>query len=301
MEDFYIHRINQSVDFINKHLDQDIKIAQLAEAAHFSLFHFQRIYKSLKGETPYETILRLRLEKSIFMLKHHKRMKINEIATETGFSSNENFSRQFKQRFGHAPSYIRKHPDLLNSRIYQESKPNDFHLAYEESRRLPLSHFNVEIKKLPPMTTALICAQFGADGSGLVEAYEKLMSWYESTGKQRTGSRRFGMSIDDPDVTPANFYRYDFAVAMENDFKEETLIKRVEIPGGLYAILHCQGDITKVAQAWDFLYKEWLPNSRYTPRHFPAIEEFLKGPEQIGWSAFDILCKIPIEKITSKK
>lgn len=297
MENFYLTRINKALGYINSHLAEDIKVAQLAKAAHFSTYHFQRLYKSIKGETPYDTILRLRLEKSIFYLKHHPQKRIFEIASEVGFSSAENFSRQFKERFDHSPSQLRKQPELLNSRIYQESEENDFHLAYEESRKLTSITFEVEVQDLAPIDTGQIRAVFGADGSGLVEAYEQLMIWFEQSGESRTGSRRFGMSMDDPDVTPANFYRYDFAVAIEYEFKGEGLIEPVKIPGGLYAILHCQGDITKVAQAWDYLYKVWLPQSGYVPRHFPAIEEFLKGPEEIGWETFDILCKVPVEKI----
>ena len=144
---------------------------------------------------------------------------------------------------------------------------------------------------------ALIKAVFGADGSELVAAYEQLMSWYESMGKQRTGSRRFGMSVDDPEVTPANLYRYDFAIAMEGSFETTAPIEKRVLPGGFYAVLACQGDLVKVAQAWEYLYQVWLPDSGYVPRHYPAIEEFLQGPEQIGWEQFDILCKVPIEKI----
>lgn len=297
MDDYYSIRINKSVDFINQHLGEDISIASLADVAHFSSYHFQRVYKAIQGETPYETILRLRLQKAVFHLKHHKKMRIGEIANEVGFPSAENFSRQFKDRFGHAPSHLRKNLELLNSRIYQENNPNNFHIACDESQNQPTKDFNVEIHESPAIQTALIKAVFGANGSGLVEAYEQLMTWYESKGNHRTGSRRFGMSIDDPGATPANFYRYDFGVEMTEKFQAEGLIEKLEIPNGLYAVVHCQGDILKVNQAWDYLFKTWLPQSTYVPRHFPAIEEFLKGPEEIGWETFDILCKIPIEKI----
>ena len=224
-------------------------------------------------------------------------MKIGEIAHEVGFPSSENFSRQFKERFGHSPKHLRNNLDLLNSRIYQENKDNNLHLANNESRNQPKPVFEVEVQDSLPIQSAHIKAVFGADGSGLVEAYEQLMTWYEGLGYNRIGSRRFGMSIDDPDATPANFYRYDFSVEIEDSFQPEGLIEKVEIPSGLYAVVHCQGDIIKVGQAWDYLFKTWLPESGYVPRHFPAVEEFLKGPEEIGWEAFDILCKIPIEKI----
>lgn len=296
-ENYYLTRINQVSNHINEHLQEELSIAKLADIAHFSSFHFQRIYKAFKDETPYETISRLRLEKAVFLLKHHLKLRIQEIALQVGFGSVENFTRQFKQRYGFSPGKLRKDPELRNSRIYQEKPEKDFHLAYEEGRKSAPVDFEVEVLHLPAIPVALIKAVFGADGSELVAAYEKLMSWYETQGFERTGSRRFGMSVDDPEVTPANLYRYDFAVAMDRGFTPSELIESAEIPGGLYTVLSCEGDLTKVAQAWDYLYKYWLPQSGYVPRHYPAIEEFLKGPEQIGWQQFDLLCKIPIEKI----
>lgn len=294
---YYQSRINLALKYIDDHLADEIRVNDLAHEAHFSSFHFQRIYKGLIDETPHETLLRRRLERAAMLLKRDKRLKIKEIAMEAGFGSVENFTRQFKQRYQITPGQLRKDPEIQNSRIYQEKPEQDFHLAYEEGRKRAAVAFDVEIKELNPIPVALIRAVFGQDGSALVAAYEQLMSWYEARGHHRTGSRRYGMSIDDPDVTPANLYRYDFAVGLEDAFEPEGLIEATEIPGGTYAVLACQGDLATVAQGWDYLYKSWLPTSGYVPRHHPAVEEFLKGPEQIGWEQFDLLLKIPIEKI----
>ena len=48
----YQIRINQALAYLNQHLHQKIKINELARQANFSVFHFQRIYKLLQGETP---------------------------------------------------------------------------------------------------------------------------------------------------------------------------------------------------------------------------------------------------------
>lgn len=299
-DNYYQTRINQAVKLISQHLDEEIRIKDLAQEAGFSAFHFQRIYKAITSETPHETVLRLRLEKGAFLLKRHPQLRVQDIAMESGFGSVENFSRQFKKRYHITPGQLQKDPALQNSRIYQESTSKDFHLAYEQGRERALPGFEVTLEKLPEVTVAMTRAVFGQDGSALLSAYEVLMKWFESHGGTRLGSRRFGMSVDDPEVTPANLYRYDFAVAMSADFEEQDLIEKGTIPGGWYAIVHCQGDLPKVAQAWDFLYKSWLPQSGYVPRHFPAVEEFLKGPEEIGWESFDLLCKVPIEKINNE-
>ena len=295
---YYQKQINKALDFINDNLSEEIRINQVAKAARFSEFHFQRIYKALQNETPYETILRLRLEKAVFLLKHFSKKKIIDVAIECGFESTENFSRQFKLRYKHTPSQFKKDKTLQNSRIYQEKVDFDFYNDRESKQAGDLREFEVSIETLPKIDVALMKAIFGKDGSILIKCYEDLISWANENGINTKGElTRFGMSIDDPQVTPANKYRYDFAIKIDREIKPIGIIELSEIPGGKYATIHCIGKLKDVGEAWNFLYKKWLPESDYFPRHFPAIEEYIKGPEEIGWDDFNIKCRVPIERI----
>lgn len=293
----YFESLNRVLQYIDAHLGDDLHLQQLAQLSHFSPFHFQRIFKALVGENPYEYILTRRLEKAIFLLKHRPSVSVTTIAYNCGFPSPENFSRQFKSRYGFTASQFKKDKDLQKSKIYQEDNPRSFYLVYEESRKKASVEFPVEIRKEPAIPVALIRASFGADGTALLEAYYELMEWAESVSMPVSDLRRFGMSIDDPNVTPSQRYRYDFAVANPAGKKVSGRVEEGEIPGGLYASLHCIGDLQRVAQAWDFLYRSWLPESGYVPRHYPAVEAFLKGPEEIGWDQFDMRCSVPIRKL----
>ena len=46
----YIARINRVLDYIDHNLDQPLLLAELAEVAHFSPFHFHRIFRAMMGE-----------------------------------------------------------------------------------------------------------------------------------------------------------------------------------------------------------------------------------------------------------
>lgn len=300
-ETYYQQRINKAVAYLSENLHDDIRISTLANVANFSVFHFQRIYKALQNETPYETLLRLRLEKAIFLLKYRKNLKISEIAFDSGFASAENFSRQFKARFGCSASAFRKNKELQNQKIHRKKSPDDFYHSIEESRQVPGPSYEVTIEKVETISVALIRAIFGTDGMILVQRYQELMAWAQSHDLPFQGPRmRFGMSVDDPEVTPANHYRYDFALRVAEKPPLEGLIEYSQIPGGNFATIHCQGKLTDVAQAWDFLYKVWLPESGYIPLHHPAIEDFIQGPEEIGWEDFNLKCRIPVVKMKDK-
>lgn len=64
----YIHRINRVVDYIEAHLDDEHSLETLSQVAHFSPFHFHRIFKALTGETVNNYVKRIRLQKAGSML-----------------------------------------------------------------------------------------------------------------------------------------------------------------------------------------------------------------------------------------
>lgn len=294
---YYASRINKVLNHIDANLSEDLNIKQLAEISGFSLYHFHRIFKAITGESPYDSLFRLRLEQAVFLLKYRTDLSIAEVGYDSGFSSPENFSRQFKARFQMSPGTFRKDKTLHNSRIYQEDHPEDFYLRIESSRDLDSQDFVVEIERLPEIPIAYSKAIFGADGTGMVEKYLELMEWAMYHKIKTTGElTRFGMSIDNPEVTPASKYRYDFALTIDRPYPESGNVSFGTIPEADYATVHVIGKLEQVAQAWDFLYKNWMPNSDYVPIHYPAMEEFVKGPEEIGWENFDLKCRVPIIK-----
>ncbi len=48
----YIARINGIMEYIEQHIDQPINLYAMAQIAHFSPFHFHRIFTVMVGETP---------------------------------------------------------------------------------------------------------------------------------------------------------------------------------------------------------------------------------------------------------
>ncbi|MCU6498360.1 AraC family transcriptional regulator [Rugamonas sp. A1-17] len=55
--------MNRVLNYIDAHLDQPLELAQLADVANFSRFHFHRIFQSWMGETLGDYARRRRLEK----------------------------------------------------------------------------------------------------------------------------------------------------------------------------------------------------------------------------------------------
>ena len=55
----YREEIKAAIDYIEQHLDQEIRVDNVAAAAGFSKYHFQRTFKSKTGLAVYEYIQKM--------------------------------------------------------------------------------------------------------------------------------------------------------------------------------------------------------------------------------------------------
>jgi AraC family transcriptional regulator len=60
----YRQRMLAVLVHIQRHLDADLSLEELATVASFSSFHFHRLFHSLVGESVKEHVRRLRLERA---------------------------------------------------------------------------------------------------------------------------------------------------------------------------------------------------------------------------------------------
>lgn len=95
----YISRINRVLDYIESHLANSLTLDELANVAKFSKFHFHRIFSSFIGETVFEFIQRIRLERAADMLKTAPNKSITEICYDCGFINQSSFAKIFKKHF----------------------------------------------------------------------------------------------------------------------------------------------------------------------------------------------------------
>jgi transcriptional regulator GlxA family with amidase domain len=78
----YISRINKTFDYIESNIEKPMTLEELATVANFSKFHFNRIFQSIVGETPFQFILRVRLEKAATFILTNKNESISEITNK---------------------------------------------------------------------------------------------------------------------------------------------------------------------------------------------------------------------------
>ena len=52
-----------------------------------------------------------------------------------------------------------------------------------------------------------------------------------------------------------------------------------------------------MGRVWQYLYRCWLPASRYEPGDSPAMEIFLSLPETLDSERFDLYACVPVREI----
>jgi AraC family transcriptional regulator len=102
----YSERVQRVVEYLAEHLDDRFDLEKLARLAHVSPYHFHRIYRALLGETAYETIRRLRLNRAALDLLDDK-LSIERTAHRVGFACQAAFTRAFRAEYGTPPARYR--------------------------------------------------------------------------------------------------------------------------------------------------------------------------------------------------
>ncbi len=89
-------------EYIHAHLDQNISLADLANVAQLSEFHFARLFKQTTGLPPYQFVIHQRVERAKRLIAEG-RLSLAQIAVDVGFSDQSQLNRHFKRVVGVTP------------------------------------------------------------------------------------------------------------------------------------------------------------------------------------------------------
>jgi AraC family transcriptional regulator len=273
----YISRINHVMEYIEHHYNEPINLEVMAELAHFSPFHFHRIFTVLIGETPANFFQRIRIEKAVQQLKDYPRKSISDIAFDCGYSSMALFSRTFRKHFGLSASEFRRQekPMMVKNGVYYSkmgqpmSKKSKIIVAANEElcpinyKQLIFMETKIIVKEMPEMQV-IFCRHTGAFDQ-IKQAYGKLMQFAGPRGLLNApDTKTLTVYHDDPSVTEIEKVRQSACLVVNQEVKVEGEIGKMTIPGGKYAVGHFEIFVHEFEQAWNTMCV-WFTESGYEP------------------------------------
>jgi AraC-like DNA-binding protein len=101
-----LEKLEKVFDYINGNYSQKIELHTLAELAYMSPNYFSTFFKQSTGFTPIEYLNKMRISKSIEMLRETD-FSVAQIAMDCGFNNLANYNKIFKQLTETTPTRIR--------------------------------------------------------------------------------------------------------------------------------------------------------------------------------------------------
>lgn len=275
----HIQRINKAFHYIEQNLDSALSLTAVAEVAHYSAFHFHRLFRLMTGESLNQYINRKRLEKCASILFRHQEQSVAEIYLKYGFTSNSSFTRSFKKHYGMSPTDFRRlSPDGYSKIGITESK-NGQNQAYfqkylysiDELIKWIIMNAKPEIKEVPDMTLAYV-TQIG--DPGLDEAFNKLIKWARPKGLMDDPEvKLLKVYHDSFKVTDAQKVRMSAAISVENPIKPDGEISPMKLSPGRCIVANFEITPDQFEKAWTSLFV-WMNEHGYAKADIEPFEVY---------------------------
>ncbi|MGX2946570.1 helix-turn-helix transcriptional regulator [Enterococcus alishanensis] len=292
--------IQQTIDYIEDHLQQDLRAIDLAKMAHLSPFYYQRLFKRLVGRSFSEYVKLRRLAKASQLLLETDH-RILDIAIKTGFQSHAVFTKAFKSAYGLTPEKFRQERPLLN----QVAKP-ELRLMYtdvDENVPLITSQMVLEIQRhtitvpetyLGFIGDLSIASHIPIAGATGIDGPAKLWKKFHRVKKNYPvilpdGPELGASFLKDQSIDPTTLGKdasFNYFAGGKSDGTLVPDLAEWRMEPGEYVVCHFEAEDLKTATmqhidtALKYLLEIWLPAHKIHIAPF-SVEKYLLSTEQI--------------------
>ncbi len=268
----WIERLNESINYIEEHINEEIDYEQVAKVACCSTHHFQRMFAYMANIPLSEYIRRRRMSLAAVELQSGEK-KIIDVALKYGYASPTAFNRAFQSIHGVAPSAVKKSGTPLRAFLpisFKVTIKGVEELNYRIEKKEPfrivgISHpLHKEVEKNFEISPQM-WQKAATDGT-----IEKLASIADS---QPMGI--LGVSLCD------DFEQWRYYIAAASTKPINQAFEEYIVPSFTWAIFTGEGRMPEAIQELEKrTVTEWLPTSGYEYDNGPDIEVYLNADLQ---------------------
>ncbi len=277
-----IASICRALDFVEAHLKEEITVADMADAAGYSLYHFCRMFNSLVHHTPYDYLMRRRLSESARDLVESDK-RIIDIAFDYRFNSPETYSRAFKRMFGTQPSQWKElgwlDERFLMSRLTRE------HLEHVNAGE----YLRPVLEGRDAFRAAGVMTLVEDGGETISRLWEILARELEGI----EGAEYYGITWYPVSWEKSGFFYMAGVEVTAMDSANPALVVKAIPPLKCARFIH-RGSRGDLQLTLDYIYQTWLPKSGERLA-YPLEIEYYGQDMSAAWRDAELEVYIPIE------
>ena len=294
-----IARLNVAIQFIEENLETKLNLLIIAEKAHFSPFHFHRLFSVIVGETVNNFIIRKRIEKAASYLLHQKEKSITEVTEAVGFGNLSSFSKAFKKFYGISPNQFKEEsPDKFSKICKTESKKGQVKVTFEQyicsiNNALDWLQMNAktEVKIVDKLNLAYISHKGKIEDTAL--AFDKLVKWAGPKGLLNNKTKMVAIYHDSPKITDPNNIRTSACIVLDKPLKTEGEVNLRTIEATKCIVSRFEITLSEFQQAWESSFV-WMVENGYKKSEVNPFDIYYNNAAEHPENKFIVDLCIPI-------
>lgn len=249
----YHDQILIAVKYIEAHIYEDVTLAQVADAAGFSRYHFSRIFRSVTGRTFNDYMRRRRLTLASKLLLDTDD-RIIDIAFRCKYASQEAFTRAFVLLYDRSPLVYRQEGverNFMNKVMLTEE------ILIEKGGALEM---------VPEIQKRDSIMMVGFKYTGKNENNEIATIWYDLNERigeieNRVSDEMYGYDTWDATINEDGIFTYVAGVPVKDLSSIPEGMVGVSIPENRYAVFTLTSVVENIHGAVKEVFSKWLPES----------------------------------------
>jgi len=253
--------MNSAISYIEENLDGDISYERIAQLAHSSRHHFQRMFSYIIGMPLSEYIRRRRLTKAAFDLQNGD--KVIDVAMKYGYDSPTAFTRAFHAIHGLSPSAaqapgtsLKAFPSISLQLTIKGVHQIDYRIVEKKAFRAIGIRQKINV----------------SEGDFFIVNFSQAEQKLVDSIKSDISDDLLGLYIEEDDCESGFYY---FCKESNEPVPSDMFV--LEIPNYTWAVFTGVREAAASEDLFHRIYTEWLPTANYNLTSNLEIEVYSKA------------------------
>lgn len=266
-------RLMRGVEYIERHIEEDLNLAGIASMAALSEYHFHRLFRANFGVPVIDYVRRRRLSRAASALLR-SRTPVLQIALAAGFESQAAFSRAFRRVYHVPPAHFRNRgrdvPWLSSAPLTEATLAMLPGLGQEQPR----------LEMIEPFAVAGLTARFdGPTRANIPQLWADLAA---TVGQGRLAAVDcIGISENDEAVLSGEL-GFMAAIPLSPGQAVPAGLTSRTLAGGNYLVFTVKNASQNMSAAYDYIFGTWMPGSHHRLAPLPSFSRTSPRDERSG-------------------